>query len=170
MEEQMERKSLAEWFEQLPEREKLNHLLRMTGNLHRNITDKNMTKEGVYASQHRILSILTHHPNISQKRIAQIMEVSTPTIAVALKKMEKSGLISKVMNPDDNRFNQINVTEKGLEILNQGYHIMHDIDKDSLAPFSDEEIHVMLEFVRRYHEQLIRMTDIAYHGKNHDDI
>ena len=79
----------------------------MANKLHRMYLQRELNKSGVYRSQHQILMFISKFPNASQKEIANRQHVSTATIAVSLKKMEKGGYISRVTDKDDNRYNQI---------------------------------------------------------------
>jgi len=151
-----------EWFKKLTPGEQLNHYFRRCNHLHRCIVDKNMTKAEIYASQHRILGILDHKPLMSQKEIASVMEVSTATIAVTLKKMEKSGFIEKIMDVDDNRFNKIKMTEKGKHMLCQGFDIMHRIDFDLVKNFTEEELCQFTSLMKSYYERLVEMAEVDY--------
>lgn len=151
-----------EWFDRLTPGEQLSHYFRRCNHLHRRIVDKNMAKAEIYASQHRILGLLDHKPLMSQKEIADVMEVSTATVAVTLKKMEKSGYVEKIMDADDNRFNKIKVTDKGKQMLNLGFDIMGRIDRDSVKNFSEEELKLFGDLMIRYYERLNEMADVDY--------
>ncbi len=151
-----------DWFDKLTPGEQLNHYFRRCDHLHKRIVDKNMVKAEVYASQHRILTLLDHKPMMSQKEIASVMEVSTATIAVTLKKMEKSGYVEKIMDDEDNRFNKIKVTERGKEMMCQGFEIMERIDRDTVQGFTEEELKQFTGFMERYYRRLEEMSEIDY--------
>ncbi len=81
--------------------------------LHRYILDERLKETGVYRSQHQILMMLADHSNVSQKEIAERLYVSTATIAVSVKKLEKGGYITRAVDQEDNRMNKLCLTEKG---------------------------------------------------------
>ena len=154
--------SFKEWFDQLTPGQKLNHYFRRCDHLHKSIVDKTMVQAEIYAAQHRILGILNHKPEMSQKEIADVMEVSTATVAVTLKKMEKSGYVVKKMDDTDNRINKIKLTEKGTQLLYQGFDIMNRIDQDTVRDFTEEELALFASFMERYLRRLNEMAEIDY--------
>ena len=88
---------------------------------HRAVMERMLSTTGVYRSQHKILMTISHNPNISQKELADRNEVSTATIAVSLKKIEKGGYIKRLVDEKDNRYNQICITQKGQEIVDKSH-------------------------------------------------
>lgn len=109
------------------------------GHLHRDILDKEVRRTGVYRSQHQILMYLAAHPDASQKDIASFHDVSTATIAVTLKKMEKAGYIRRVVDQTDNRCNRIQLTGKGEEIVTLSREIFFRVEKEMFRGFDEEE-------------------------------
>lgn len=154
--------SFKDWFDQLSPGQQLNHYFRRCDHLHKRIVDKTMVRAEIYAAQHRILSILDHRPEMSQKEIADVMEVSTATVAVTLKKLEKNGYVVKKMDAADNRINKIFLTEKGKRLVHQGFDIMNQIDLDSVKGFSEEELKLFVSFMKRYLNRLDEMMEIDY--------
>lgn len=112
---------------------------------------------GVYQGQHRILMEISKNQYCSQKEIAISMKVSTATIAIALKKLEKSGYIKKIVNAEDNRINQIVITNKGAEIVKDSEIIFDEMDNKTLANFSDEEKNILNEYLNRIEENLLHI-------------
>ncbi len=151
-----------DWFAALKTGERLSHYLRMIGHQQHCVMERNMAKLNIAAAQHRILGILQHRPAMSQKEIADFLEVSTPTITTTLKKMEKSGYIERAMDPRDNRVNKVAVTPLGNEIFIQGIEMMRVIDREMMKGFTEEELQTFLSLAKRCHERLIEMNGIDY--------
>jgi DNA-binding MarR family transcriptional regulator len=80
---------------------------------HRKIMQNYLDATGVYHAQHRLLMEISRNPNAPQIELERQMDVSSATIAVSLKKLEKGGYIIKKTDDVDNRLNQIVITEKG---------------------------------------------------------
>lgn len=150
------------WFDKLSPGEQLSHYFHWCNGIRRRIVDRNLSEAEAYATQHRMLVLLEHKPMMSQKELAQVMEVSTASVAVTLKKMEKSGYIERQMDADDNRFNKISVTEKGREMLQRGFDIMVRIDQAAVEGFNEEELKTFLSLMNRYHSRLNEMKDVNY--------
>ena len=79
--------------------------------LHRSMMERRLDGTGVYRSQHQILMFVSDNPNVSQKELARMYGVSGATIAVSLKKLERGGYIRRLVDQEDNRCNQICITE-----------------------------------------------------------
>ena len=107
--------------------------------IQRSVIERQLGKTGVYRSQHQILMFVADSPNVSQKEIAAKYGVSTATIAVSLKKLEKGGYIRRIVDEKDNRFNQICITEKGRKVVDDSVKTFTRIDNRMFEGFSEEE-------------------------------
>jgi len=125
--------------------------------MHRKICEKMLSKTGVYRSQHRILMYISKNKNTSQKQIAEAMEVSTPTIAVSIKKLEAAGYVHKITNKEDNRFNKIVLTAKGEEVIKLSKKIFDDIEKNMFNNFSNDEIKTLNSYLIRMYQNLLEL-------------
>ncbi len=123
--------------------------------IHRRVVKNSLDSIGVYQGQHRILMEISKNQYCSQKEIAISMKVSTATVAIALKKLEKSGYIKKIVNAEDNRINQIVITDKGTEVVKDSKIIFDELDNKVLANFSDEEKNVLNDYLYRIEENLL---------------
>lgn len=122
----------------------------MNGNrMHKMYLDREVAKTGVYRSQHQILMYIARFPNASQKEIASHQQVSTATIAVSLKKLEKGGYISRAVDCNDNRYNQICITEKGQEVVEESVQIFRKAEEGMFRGFSAEEKELLEGFLDR---------------------
>lgn len=129
-----------------------------TGHLHRDVLEKEVRQTGVYRSQHQILMYLSNHPEASQKDIADFLGVSTATIAVTLKKLEKAGYILRMSDPKDNRCNRIQLSRKGEEIVTCSHEIFHRVEEEMFFGFSEEEKEELKKFFERMCENLEKMN------------
>ena len=126
---------------------------------HRKIMRHYLDETGVYHAQHRLLMEISRHPNASQADIARSMDISPATIAVSLKKLEKGGYIHKVMDEADNRFNQITVTEKGNQVVEQSKRIFEATDRKVLKGFSEAEKATLSLLLQKLDVNLARMEE-----------
>ena len=69
--------------------------------LHRTILERKLNQNGLYRSQHQLLMYISDHPNQSQKEIARLNRISPATAAVTLKKLEKGGYITRIVDQED---------------------------------------------------------------------
>jgi len=122
--------------------------------LHRYILDERLKETGVYRSQHQILMMLSDHSNVSQKEIAERLYVSTATIAVSVKKLEKGGYITRVVDQEDNRMNKLCLTEKGKHTVKHSREFFHNVEERMFRDFSAEEMAAMGQFLDRVYDNL----------------
>ncbi|MBX3084123.1 MAG: MarR family transcriptional regulator [Anaerolineae bacterium] len=84
-----------------------------------NRTTAHLAQHGLSTSQFAILEALYHLGTLSQSELAQKMLKSTGNISSILKHMEKDGLVSRVRDPDDNRYMQVCITNQGRAVIDK---------------------------------------------------
>ena len=87
------------------------------------------------------------------------MKVSTATIAIALKKLEKNGYINKIADEEDNRLNKIVITEKGKNAIEKSRQLFDDIDSTMFEGFSNEEKKNFVNMLERIEDNLLRYEE-----------
>ena len=106
---------------------------------------------GIHHGQHRMLIQLTNpdisHP--SQKELAEILGISPAAVATSLKRLEREGYVSRSMTDEDNRKNEIRITEEGLARVNKSRAIFEATDEALFAGFTPEEINLFTSFLER---------------------
>lgn len=107
--------------------------------LHRSLLERRLNSTGVYRSQHQLLMCIFNRPGISQKELADFHQVSSATVAVSLKKLEKGGYIERLVDAKDNRFNEVRITEKGREVAEESRKIFEEIDREVFCGLSEED-------------------------------
>jgi len=141
------------------------HLLIGFAMKHRRIMQHYLDETGVYQAQHRLLMQISRNQNVSQKDIAESMGISAATIAVSLKKLEKGGYINKAMDEGDNRFNQITLTEKGKQVVEQSIEIFEATDRKVFEGFSEDEKATLAALLQKLDDNLVRMEEDIKHQK-----
>lgn len=121
---------------------------------HRGVMERCLSSTGVYRSQHRILMCISDHPNISQRDLARLNDVTTATMAVTLSKLEKGGYIRRAVDEKDKRFNQTVITEKGEKVVQDSRRIFRNIEETMFAGFSEEDFERMSVLFDRILENL----------------
>ena len=138
------------------------HLMGVTDRTLKRSISKKVEKTGVYCSQHRLLMILGKHPDCSQTELAERLEISPAAVAVSLKKLEKSGFISRQCQENDNRVNQVVITE-GWKIIDLSTQYFKEMENAFSSDFSEEELKQLQSFLERmikngedYYQTLIK--------------
>ena len=108
----------------------------------------------MHRAQHRMLMTLADHEFESQSALANMLEISTATVAVSLKKLERDGYIQKKVKEGDSRANFIQLTERGKKVVESSREIFESMDKKAVRGFTDEELVLLRTFLGRMYENL----------------
>lgn len=102
-------------------------------------TSRHLADYDLSISQFAILEALYHLGTLSQRDLAEKLLKSTGNMSIVLKHLEKRGLISRVRNPDDNRYMRVCLTPEGEALLTSFLdgHIQGIVD--DLAVLNPEE-------------------------------
>ncbi len=134
-----------------------NDLSRLERGIHRcrrNRHQQAMGRKGLRYGQPLTLMILFDEQPICQTELASIMNVTTASVAVSLKRMEKSGWIVKESNPQDMRYSVIRLTEQGEALARYCRNEMERLDRMQYVGFSETELAQLADFYKRMHENL----------------
>lgn len=121
--------------------------------MHRKAVDRMLDFTGLHQAQHRLLMCLAKNRFKSQVEVAQKMEVTPATIAVSLKKLERDGFIRRNTKKEDNRFNNIEITKKGYDIIERSEEAFKSIEREIFRDVTEME-----------KEQLSMILDKLYHN------
>lgn len=132
--------------------------------LHRRMVENRLNQTGVYRAQHHLLMYISEHEGCSQTELAQGTGITTPSVAVSLKKLEKGGYLKRVVDGEDNRYHKVVLTEKGREIVKQSHEIFDELDEQLLCGMNSEELMVFTNFLKRMQNNI---QDVA--GKSEGD-
>ncbi len=122
---------------------------------HHACIERRVADLGIHHSQHRLLLHLARFECIpSQKEIAETMGISPAAVAATLKRLEREGYIARSVPGEDNRRNEIRITERGLEKVVESREMFESVDRATFAGFSEEEMHTLLDFLARIDQNL----------------
>lgn len=130
------------------------HLFMKCNRLHHALVETRVSALGLHRSQHGMLLTINFNGNISQKELAKRMEISPAAVTVTLKKLEAQGFIERSQSENDSRINNITVTEKGREIIDQTGAIFDEVDEKTFEGFSEEELESLLGYLKRISHNL----------------
>ncbi|MBQ1368823.1 MAG: MarR family transcriptional regulator [Firmicutes bacterium] len=130
---------------------------------HRTAVNRYVEKNDLQKSQHRLLLVLSHlieeSSNVSQRDLAESLNVTPAAVAVTLKKLEKNGIISKTTSETDNRYNELSITEKGRQIVKDSKKAFRSTDMQIFKDFTTEEMEQLLSFLGRMEANLLPLTE-----------
>lgn len=114
-----------------------------------------LDKIGIHPGQAKLLHILQNFNGSSQREICNKLNVKPSTIAVMIKRMEKTELIVRKSDENDQRVSRIFITEKGLEVCEILKEIHKEIEKECFANFTKEEIDMAKTLISKMRDNFI---------------
>ena len=125
--------------------------------LHHMVFEKYM-KNIAHRSQHWVLLYLERNGGSAwQKEIAEAMEVSPAAMTGTVKKLEKSGYVTKTALDRDNRQNQITLTPQGAELLKRGKQQFDEINQKMFVGIDSADLVCFARCLQRMEENLYEM-------------
>ena len=120
-----------------------------TRHLQKALFESRVKTTGLYGPQHRILMHLAcRHKLQSQKELAEHLQITPAAVTGALKKLQSDGYIDKTLG-HDNRFNEIEITEKGSKVVEQSKEIFDSTERSVFDGFSDEELEMYIKCLEK---------------------
>ncbi len=112
--------------------------------IHRALRDSD-----VYFGQPPILDVLAERGVCTQNELAKTLNVSPASVAVSLRRMQKSGLIEKEADAEDLRRNFVRLTEKGKAQHAHIHKCFEEIDRKLYAGFTENELAALRNMLLR---------------------
>jgi MarR family transcriptional regulator, organic hydroperoxide resistance regulator len=107
--------------------------------LHRQRADELLSKLGLHVGQEMLLNVLWTQGEMSQTELADRLDIQPATLTVALKRLEKSGLIVRARDPEDKRVSKVQPSYKSGELRNGVMLAWSRLEHDSVAGLTDAE-------------------------------
>lgn len=114
--------------------------------MHMSCVRRECERRGIDNPGHPLILLLLQKEDkaLSQQEIAKSLGISPPTVAIAIKRMEKAGLICKTADKNDLRFNRITITEKGRQTVDgskAAFDYVDDVMLDGLTEADYKQLH-----------------------------
>jgi len=109
------------------------HLLRH--DIDRRVKGHNLTRVKWLA-----LGIIEHNPNITQKRLAEEMELGTASVGRLVDRLEARGFIERTPSPDDRRAYCLNLKPQASLLLETLRDVARNMRKDALKGLNAREV------------------------------
>lgn len=108
-----------------------------------------LSEYDITPSQYGVLSCLWQKEFATPKQISEILCLETSTISGVLDRMQKKGLIDRVINKEDRREVRVVPTDKGKALEAPIGKIIDDVNDEVLKCFTVEEIAVLKSHLRK---------------------
>ena len=128
-----------------------------TMRLHHRVVERRIDGLGVHHSQHRMLMRLSDlGRSVSQRELADAMDVSPACVARMLKPLAAAGLVEKAGGPDGRR-NEISVSVEGMQLVEDSKAVFRQIGEQMFKGLTGEELQTLGEMLERLKENLSNM-------------
>ena len=117
--------------------------------LHRIYIQRAAAQNHICFGQIPLLEYAMDHEACTQKDIADFLQVSPPTIAAAVKRLEKNGMVQRVTDQKDLRCNRLTVTEKGKDYVSSCRRAFDGVDALAFRGFREEECLALYDYLQR---------------------
>ncbi|MGH8229839.1 MAG: MarR family winged helix-turn-helix transcriptional regulator [Steroidobacteraceae bacterium] len=107
--------------------------------------------------QCKALAYLANNEGISQKRLAELIEIDPMTLVRMLDRMEADGWVQRRADPEDRRARSLAVTEPARSIVEQIWALAHRTRDEALAGLSSGERTMLIELLERVHLNLLEL-------------
>ncbi len=121
--------------------------------------------------QGRILKLLTIKPEISQKELHGMLDISKQSLAETLSKLEKNGFIVREPSEEDRRVLIVKLTEEGKKEIStfeneavNSYNVFKDVSDEELKIFGNvlDKIIVNLENDETYDDEFLQKRKVLH--------
>ncbi len=103
----------------------------------------------VHPAQYTSLFIICTNEGLNLRELAEKMHVENSTASVTVRRMEKSGLIKRQADAEDNRMVRLFVTELGWQQFAKAKEIVSAHVLHSFSQFSEEELSTIIRLLRK---------------------
>ncbi|MGA7812675.1 MarR family winged helix-turn-helix transcriptional regulator [Caballeronia sp.] len=110
-------------------------------------------------AQCRALAYLSHFGEMSQARLADMLDVAPISAGRLLDRMEEGGWIERMPNPDDRRERTVRMTPKAEGALVRARRVGDAIATEALAGLNADEREQLIALLRRVRANLSTIVD-----------
>lgn len=118
-----------------------------------------LEKIGLYPGQPPLLFSLYKKNGQSQRELAENLGIKAATITVMIKRMEKTKMIKREQDVNDQRVSRIFITDAGIEVCKQLAIIHQEIENESFAGFTVEEKILLRRLMMQVRDNLKKVCD-----------
>ena len=141
-----------------PPIESAGYLVRDAHRAFQRLLEKRIAAHGVTRGQWYFLRVLWTGDGLSQRELSTRVGMMEPTTVIALRSMEKAGLIRRSRSADDKRVTKVWLTPKGKRMRGRMLLLARDINEEACRGIGREELDRFRRALTRMTENLDRVT------------
>ncbi|MDD5938514.1 MAG: MarR family transcriptional regulator [Clostridiales bacterium] len=126
----------------------INYLLTVAQHeVHQNISEK-LSQFNITPGQYGVLNCLWQYGSCTPREIAQTLRLENSTISGVLDRMQKRGLIDRVVDPNDRRSVRVITTEEGSSLREDVLRAVDELNAEIGGVYDPEQWNNFLEMLR----------------------
>ena len=131
-------------------------LIMKANRLHRNAVEKNLKSLSMHRSQRMLLMLVSRSTGeISQRELADKLQITSAAVAMTLKKMESSGYIAREADKYDSRINRIVLLPKGEEAVRLSEKVFVAVDEAMFEGITEAELAAFTATMEKINDNLM---------------
>jgi DNA-binding MarR family transcriptional regulator len=111
--------------------------------------------------QCKALAFLARNEGISQKRLAELIDIDPMSLVRILDRMEADGWVERRSDPEDRRARSLRVTERAKPLVDHIWHLAAETRAEALQGLSDAERATLMELMERVQANLQALTPLV---------
>lgn len=111
--------------------------------------------------QCKALAYLSKNEGVSQKRLAELIEIDPMSLVRILDRMEADGWVERRSDPEDRRARSLVLTEKAKPVLEHVWRLAAETRAEVLDGLSNGERTTLLELLERVHSNLVALKPLG---------
>ena len=138
----------------------IGYLARITFRSFSHVLEKHTLEHGVSAGQWRFLRQLWREEGLTQRELSNRVGMREPTTVVALKSLEKAGLVRRVPSTVDRRKVHVHLTDRARELESLLMPMAQQVHDLATHGLDDAEVEMLRSLLRRV------ISNLAEEGRN----
>jgi DNA-binding MarR family transcriptional regulator len=123
-------------------------LLRRAHQISAAVFEDECREVGLTPAQFGVLTVLKSHPGLGQSSLARALGFDKVTVLRVLRGLETRGLVERGPAPDNKRNMCVNLTQEGLEVLQQAQRPAERAYRRLLAPLNRSQQEQLVELLQ----------------------
>ncbi|MGI6189780.1 MAG: MarR family transcriptional regulator [Clostridiales bacterium] len=141
------------------ENEPLGRMFAHTAKMHRDLLRRLAHKNGLEHGQPIALAVISANEGISQRQLSEKLFITPASATSLLQKMERSGLVERKPDPNDQRAFCIYLTQRGHLVDKQMKKGLKEIENACLKNFSQCDIEEFRRLLSKFHNNLYEILN-----------
>ncbi len=108
----------------------------------------------LYPGQLHILEFVKTHKGCTQAEVAEHLMITPASVALSTKRMEKTGLLEKQLDPNNLRCKRLYITDEGERLSLHCRKTFNEIDAVMMKDFSEDELEKLNQYIHRFLQNL----------------